>query len=184
MKKYDVIIIGAGPAGIFAALELAAKNKLRVLILEKGRDISQRSCPREGQDRCLNCSSCSIVSGWGGAGSFSDGKLTLTTEFGGWLDQYQGRSRVQELINYVDGIYCHFGAPDNIFGTDLEEIRNIQRQAARADLALIRQNQAPGDGKVLRSPPGHAGLPGRQGGDQDLGPWSITFCGRWAGSPV
>lgn len=137
MKKYDVIIIGAGPAGIFAALELAAKNKLRVLILEKGRDISQRSCPREGQDRCLNCSSCSIVSGWGGAGAFSDGKLTLTTEFGGWLDQYQGRNRVQVLINYIDGIYCHFGAPDKIFGTDLEEIRAIQRQAARADLALI-----------------------------------------------
>lgn len=137
MKKYDVIIIGAGPAGIFAALELVAKNNLQILILEKGRDISQRSCPREGQERCLNCASCSIVSGWGGAGAFSDGKLTLTTEFGGWLDQYQGRSRVQELINYVDGIYCHFGAPDNIFGTDLEEIRNIQRQAARADLALI-----------------------------------------------
>jgi uncharacterized FAD-dependent dehydrogenase len=137
VKKYDVIIIGAGPAGIFAALELAAKNKLRVLILEKGRDISQRSCPREGQDRCHNCPSCSIVSGWGGAGAFSDGKLTLTTEFGGWLDQYQGRNRVRELINYIDGIYCHFGAPDKIFGTDLEEIRAIQRQAARADLALI-----------------------------------------------
>lgn len=137
MKKYDVVIIGAGPAGIFAALELVAQNRLRVLLLEKGRDISQRSCPRQGQDRCHNCSSCSIVSGWGGAGAFSDGKLTLTTEFGGWLDQYQGRSRVQELINYVDGIYCHFGAPDKVYGTDQEEIREIQRQAARADLALI-----------------------------------------------
>ncbi|NLP18354.1 MAG: NAD(P)/FAD-dependent oxidoreductase [Firmicutes bacterium] len=137
MGNYDIIIVGAGPAGIFAALELAAENKYKILILEKGKNITQRHCPRKGEEQCYHCSNCSIVSGWGGAGAFSDGKLTLTTEFGGWLDEYQGKSEVQKLIDYADDIYCRFGAPEKTYGTDLDEIRDIQRQAARADLALI-----------------------------------------------
>lgn len=137
MEKYDVIIIGAGPAGIFAALELAAEGRHKILILEKGKNIGQRHCPRKGEEQCYHCPNCSIVSGWGGAGAFSDGKLTLTTEFGGWLDEYQGKAKVRELIAYADDVYCRFGAPTKIYGTDMEEIRPIQRQAARADLALI-----------------------------------------------
>ncbi|MGB9825459.1 MAG: FAD-dependent oxidoreductase, partial [Desulfofundulus sp.] len=84
---YDVIIVGAGPAGIFAALELCETKNLKVLMLEKGEDIEARRCPMQRTGVCAKCSTCSIVSGWGGAGAFSDGKLTLTTDFGGWLDE-------------------------------------------------------------------------------------------------
>jgi uncharacterized FAD-dependent dehydrogenase len=84
MDSYDVIIIGAGPAGIFAALEISKKSSLKVLILEKGRRVDKRNCLIGDQaPSCVNCQPCSIMCGWGGAGAFSDGKLTLTTEFGG-----------------------------------------------------------------------------------------------------
>jgi uncharacterized FAD-dependent dehydrogenase len=86
---------------------------------------------------CARCNPCSIVSGWGGAGAFSDGKLTLTTEFGGWLDEFVERGRVAELINSVDKVYLRYGAPDEVFGTDHDQIKEIQRQAARADLNLV-----------------------------------------------
>jgi len=134
---YDVIIVGAGPAGIFAALELSETKNLKVLMLEKGEDIEARRCPMQRTGVCAKCPTCSIVSGWGGAGAFSDGKLTLTTDFGGWLDEYMDRREVAKLIKYVDGIYLRFGAPETVFGTDEEKIKEIQRQAARADLNLI-----------------------------------------------
>lgn len=139
MAKYDVIIVGSGPAGIFAALELVNKKEgINVAIIEKGRDIEKRNCPANtGRTSCVHCPTCSIVSGWGGAGAFSDGKLTLTTDFGGWLDEYVPKSEVQSLINYVDKIYLKFGATDIIHGTDQEEIKKIQRRAATADLRLI-----------------------------------------------
>ena len=81
-ERFDIVIIGAGPAGIFAALELTRSKDLRVLLLEKGQGIEKRKCPaREG--RCISCPNCDITTGWGGAGAFSDGKLTLTGEVGG-----------------------------------------------------------------------------------------------------
>jgi hypothetical protein len=135
--KYDVIIVGAGPAGIFAALELGEKTALKVLMLEKGADIEARRCPMQQTGVCAHCPICSIVSGWGGAGAFSDGKLTLTTAFGGWLDEYMDRHEVARLIKYVDDVYLRFGAPSTVFGTDDERIKEIQRQAAQADLNLI-----------------------------------------------
>ncbi|BCV23880.1 NAD(P)/FAD-dependent oxidoreductase [Gelria sp. Kuro-4] len=135
--KYDVIIVGAGPAGIFAALELGEKTALKVLMLEKGADIEARRCPMQQAGVCAHCPICSIVSGWGGAGAFSDGKLTLTTAFGGWLDEYMDRHEVARLIKYVDDVYLRFGAPSTVFGTDDERIKEIQRQAAQADLNLI-----------------------------------------------
>jgi len=89
--KYDVIIVGAGPAGIFSALELTEKNNLNVLILDRGQDIDQRKCPSSRGFECRHCEPCSVLSGWGGAGAYSDGKLTLSTEVGGWLNQYVSR---------------------------------------------------------------------------------------------
>lgn len=138
VKQYDVIIIGAGPAGIFAGLELS-KCGMKTLILEKGNDITARRCPTEHfGTSCVRCKPCDIVCGWGGAGAFSDGKLTLTTEFGGILDSYMDKSKVAELIEYIDKIYLDFGATSTVYGDDKkDEIRRIQRIAASADLNLI-----------------------------------------------
>lgn len=137
--SYDVVIVGAGPAGIFTALELADKApRLKVLVLEKGPDISQRRCPMQVKTTgCTRCKPCLILSGWGGAGAFSDGKLTLTPAVGGWLEQYIGRQALIELIGYVDQIYLKYGAPDTVYGTNSGNFRELQRQAATADLSLI-----------------------------------------------
>ena len=138
MQEFDVIIIGAGPAGIFSALELADSG-LRVLILEKGRTIGNRSCPVHTKGvRCVNCKPCGILCGWGGAGAYSDGKLTLTTEFGGMLDLYVDKTALAGLIDYVDGIYLKFGATQKVYGDEHKDaIRKIQKDAASADLSLI-----------------------------------------------
>lgn len=139
MKQYDVIVIGAGPAGIFTGLELADKG-LNVLILEKGRDITSRSCPKETHKTpCVNCKPCDIVCGWGGAGAFSDGKLTLTTEYGGILDEYMDKAELLRLIEYVDSVYGKFGGDvRKVYGDDhKDEIRRLQRISASADLNLI-----------------------------------------------
>ena len=138
VKQYDVIIIGTGPAGIFAALEMADTG-LKVLMLEKGRDISARACPIHTQGtKCLNCKPCGILCGWGGAGAYSDGKLTLTTEFGGMLDLYMEKPALMSLIDYVDGIYLKFGATQTVYGDDNKDaVRKIQKDAAAADLSLI-----------------------------------------------
>lgn len=133
MSKYDVIIVGAGPAGIFSALELLKGDKgLKILIIDKGKDIDNRVCPmgREGE-------SCDILSGWGGAGAFSDGKLNLSPEVGGFLSRYIDLFTLQSLIEYVDKIYLNFGAPDVIYGTDLEAIKEIERLASKNDLILV-----------------------------------------------
>lgn len=136
--SYDVIIVGAGPAGIFAALEIAAKSNLSVLMVEKGRDLERRSCPsKEKSISCVKCSPCGVVSGWGGAGAFSDGKLTLSAEVGGMLDAYIGREAVESLIDYVDRIYLDFGAPEKVYGVDEEEIASISKKAQLAELTLI-----------------------------------------------
>lgn len=138
-KNYDVIIIGAGPAGIFTALEIVDKApNTSVLILEKGKDIEHRACPsKEKKIKCMHCDPCSIVNGWGGAGAFSDGKLTLTTEFGGWLDEYISKEEVSELIGYIDRIFLSFGATEIVHGTDQNKVKELQQKAATADLRLI-----------------------------------------------
>jgi uncharacterized FAD-dependent dehydrogenase len=136
--KYDCVIVGTGPAGIFAAWELSRNSDLKIVMLEKGRDIDQRRCYlADTGGNCIHCQPCSIMSGWGGAGAFSDGKLTLTTDFGGWLTEYIGAAQLAELISYVDDIYLQFGAPQEVHGLDEERIMQIKRQAAAADLHLV-----------------------------------------------
>lgn len=137
-KNYDLIIVGAGPAGIFTALELVKKSDLEILILEKGRDIYKRDCPMKSKNTdCVKCHNCSIVCGWGGAGAFSDGKLTLSNEIGGHLDEYIGKDRLSELIAYADEVYKEFGAPDKLYGPSDEIIQNIHDRATMAELKFI-----------------------------------------------
>lgn len=135
-RTYDVVIVGAGPAGIFASLELA-ESGLDVLLLDKGREIDARVCPiQEGGDGCLSCRPCHLVSGYGGAGAFSDGKLTLSVEVGGRLEELVGTERAKSLVEYVDSVYLDFGAPHETYGTG-EQVADLERRAALAGLRLI-----------------------------------------------
>ena len=133
--RYDVIIVGAGPAGIFTALELVKMDGIDVLMLEKGPDIEERRCYAR-EDSCRKCDPCAITSGWGGAGAFSDGKLSLSPKVGGWLDEYIGEDRLRELINRVDQLYREFGAPDEIYGSDEAKIAEWQKKAVLSGLIL------------------------------------------------
>jgi len=137
--KYDIIIVGAGPAGIFSALELTQKNNFNILMLDRGQDINQRKCPASRGFECVHCEPCLLLSGWGGAGAFSDGKLTLSTEVGGWLNEYVSTRELEELVNHVDEIYLKFGATEHVYGANIEKTEEIERKASLAGLKLIRQ---------------------------------------------
>ncbi|MCI1273502.1 MAG: FAD-dependent oxidoreductase [Clostridiaceae bacterium] len=136
---YNVAIIGAGPAGIFAALEITKlKPDWKIILVEKGDRIEERKCLlREGYAKCPTCKKCGLLCGWGGAGAFSDGKLTLTPEVGGHLSEYMPRKEVEELIDYADKYYLQYGATEEVFGTDKKVFDEIERAAALAELKLI-----------------------------------------------
>jgi len=140
-QRYDVIIVGTGPAGIFSALELTKNNvtPLKILMLDKGPDLEKRRCPANRGFGCVNCDPCTLLQGWGGAGAFSDGKLDLSTEVGGWLTDYITKEKLAEYIKYVDSVYCNFGAPEHVYGTNPDKIDEIERKAAFAGLKLIQQ---------------------------------------------
>jgi len=137
--KYDVVIVGAGPAGIFSALELSGKSDLDIIMLEKGSDIDKRRCPASRGLGCIHCNPCHLLSGWGGAGAFSDGKLTLSTSVGGWLNEYIGKEKLSELLEYVDKIYSRYADSSVVYGYDIDEVERIEKQASLAGLRLIRQ---------------------------------------------
>lgn len=136
--KYDAIVVGAGPAGVFAGLELAKSGK-KFLIVDKGDLIQQRRCPiMEGKvPGCVNCPRCAVVSGWGGAGSASDGKLTITTGFGGNLEEYIGHQAVAQMINAVDETFVHFGADPHFYEPKGERAHATIRRAAQSGIKVL-----------------------------------------------
>ena len=142
MSQYsDVVIIGSGEAGIFAAYELAkARPALRVTVLEQGADIYSRTCPIvQGKvDRCIQCKSCGTMCGFGGAGAFSDGKFNFTTAFGGWLTDYMEPGEVMDLIRYVDSVNVRFGATEELFSTTSPEAQRLEVEALKYDLHLLQ----------------------------------------------
>ena len=110
--NYDVIIVGAGPGGIFTAYELTKENQdLRVAVFEQGKPLDKRKCPIDGKKvkSCIKCPSCAIMSGFGGAGAISDGKYNITNQFGGTLYEYVGKNEAIELMRYVDEINLSHG---------------------------------------------------------------------------
>ena len=149
MKKYDAIIIGAGPMGIFTAYELMLKApKLNVLLIDKGNDIYHRTCPiiskkikqcpkdMYGNSGCKPA--CSITCGFGGAGAYSDGKFNITNEFGGWMSDYLESDEVLDLIKYVDEINLKHGAPKEITDPFTKEVFDIERRGIAVGLKLLR----------------------------------------------
>jgi uncharacterized protein len=139
MKKYDVIIVGAGPAAIFSALELLRnERKIRILIVEKGRDIDRRVCPmKEYEVSCAACPECALLSGWGGAGAYSDGKLSLSPEIGGSLSRYVDISTLRSLMADVDSEYVKYGAPADFYQADEEEVKKISELAALNNIRFV-----------------------------------------------
>jgi hypothetical protein len=126
MKKYKVIIIGAGPAGIFSALTLANSGVDSILLLEKGKDITKRS--RYNSE---------MLCGWGGAGAFSDGKLTLSSEVGGFLNELLNPQELSSLLKATDAIYVKYGAPEKIYGKNSKELKELSYKARKAELELV-----------------------------------------------
>lgn len=138
---YDVMILGTGEAGIFAAYELALLcPSARVLVVDQGPDIYHRSCPIvAGKVRtCIQCPVCDTMCGFGGAGAFSDGKFNFTTHFGGWLTDFLPEDEVMSLIEYVDAINVRHGATTEVYSTDTPEARALQKRALEHDLHLLQ----------------------------------------------
>lgn len=148
-KKYDVIIVGAGPAGIMASYEFYLKDpNKKVLLIDKGQDVMNRHCPikdkkikscpiiKDNEPGCLPA--CSITSGFGGAGAYSDGKFNITSEFGGWLTDYMDNQEVEDVIHYVDELYLRHGATLDITDPTTEKIREIEKRGYAVGLKLLR----------------------------------------------
>ncbi len=138
-NNYDVIIIGTGPSGIFCAYELKRQQpEIKVLMIEKGRSIEKRQCPKRVTQKCVGCKPCSITTGFAGAGAFSDGKLSLSPDVGGNLPEILGYENTQKLLKEADDVYLKFGADKNVYGVDkFREIEEIRRKAINANLKLI-----------------------------------------------
>ncbi len=146
---YDVVVVGAGPAGIFTCYELSLKMpNLKILMVDKGLNIFSRRCPilekklnkcPENKKGVAGCyPSCSITSGFGGAGAYSDGKFNITSEFGGWMTEYIGKDLVEDLINYVDKINLNHGATKKITDPTTKRVKEIEKRGLASGLKLLR----------------------------------------------
>jgi len=148
-RKYDVIIVGAGPSGIMASYEFYLKKPdLKVLLIDKGQDVMYRhcpikdkkikSCPKIKADHSGCLPACSITSGFGGAGAYSDGKFNITSEFGGWLTDYLSNEEVEKVIHYVDELYLRHGATLEITDPHTDKIKEIEKRGYAVGLKLLR----------------------------------------------
>ena len=147
--QYDVIIVGAGPMGIYTAYEFMEKApNLKVLLIDRGHDIYHRNCPilEKKIKQCpqdiygkVGCKpACSMTSGFGGCGAFSDGKFNITSEFGGWMTEYLDSDEVLSLIRYVDSIQLKYGAPEELTNPATKEVFDIEKKAISVGLKLLR----------------------------------------------
>lgn len=137
MKQYDIIIVGAGASGVFLSYELTKlDNSAKILMIDKGAPLEKRQCPiKSGAKNCVKCSPCHIMNGYGGAGTLSDGKYNITTQFGGDLHNYVGRETAMELMEYVDQVLCSMGGADaKLYSTASSELKTI---ALRNNLHLL-----------------------------------------------
>ena len=141
-SDYDVIIVGAGPAGMFAAYELAEFKSLKTLIVDMGRDIDERMCPMKTQTYCMHCTPCDIMCGVGGCGTFSDGTLNLRPDVGGDLAALTGdQTEAWQLVEKVDKVFLKFGAPQEALLTETPEVEELKRRAASVGARFIEIKQ-------------------------------------------
>ena len=152
------MIIGAGPAGMFAAYEIAynSRGKLSILVIDQGYDVEQRKCPVQNYKTCTKCPVCSIMSGVGGAGTLSSGLLNLRPDIGGDLIEFtNNESEAWDLVNYVDSIFLKYGAPKEVYRGDIDEAIELQRRSASVGIKFlpITQRHMGSDGapKVIRT---------------------------------
>ena len=147
---YDVVIVGAGPAGLFTAYELITKNnKLKIALIDKGKLANNRKCPmNNGKDKCLNCNPCNIMSGYGGAGTFSDGKLNFIPKLGkSDLFEYMSKTDAYKLIDDTEAIFNKFKMDSKVYPTNMDEAREISNKIAKtgANLLIIKQKHLGSD---------------------------------------
>jgi uncharacterized FAD-dependent dehydrogenase len=147
-NRYDVIIVGGGPAGLFAAYYLSEHSDLRVLLLEKGKGTSRRDCPIKDEQHCVKCKPCNILCGIGGAGLYSDGKLNYIHKLGKTdLTQFMPQRKAEALIDETEAIFNRFGMDGPIYPTDMDQAKTIRKNAKRygIDLLIIKQKHLGSD---------------------------------------
>jgi uncharacterized FAD-dependent dehydrogenase len=136
--KYDVVIVGAGPAGLFAAYELCEKTDLNISVIDMGKEVDKRNCPMDKTDECVNCNPCNVMAGVGGAGGLSDGTLNIRPDIGGNLYEFLSYKKAWDLIRYVDQLYLNHGAPKKLTKASVKEEEELTRKAASAGIDFIQ----------------------------------------------